>query len=190
MRSVKRVAIEVPPSERFELQIRRGTGTTPAVLAGGLIGGAIVETVNRSQDDAQAERVAAHLESPDCAAPIAAALQETLSASQRLRADLTRRPRTDAELAGYDALVRVEVESCGFRVLELDRQMVSAYADVTLRVKTRTTARDGWSARLSFAGNRRMHAADLERDGALVRDELQQALRSAGRHLANELLYP
>lgn len=190
MSSTRRIAVEIPDPGEFETPLSRGQGTALSAAAAGMLVATVIESMNDKRDDEQAERVAAHLESADCRAPLEAAFREALIGSRRFQANVSHQAYDDPDLGGYDALVRIEIEACGFRMIDSERQLLSAFVDLTLRVKTRNTRSTGWSSRQSFAGNARAFLYELESDPELVRSEFQQVLRAAGLRLASELLYP
>jgi hypothetical protein len=130
------------------------------------------------------------LENPDCRGPLEGALEQTLLASRRLQPRIAHEVYRDPDLVGFGALVRIEIEACGFRMVDQDRHIFSSFVDLTFRVKTSHTRSDGWKSRQSFAGNARASLLDLEANPELVRAEFRQVLRAAGRRLASELLYP
>jgi len=140
--------------------------------------------------DAGSSQSPVPLENPDCRGPLEGALEQTLLASHRLQPRIAHEAYRDSDLVGFGALVRIEIEACGFRMVDQDRRIFSSFVDLTFRVKTSHTRADGWKSRQSFAGNVRGSLLDLEANPELVRAEFRQVLIAAGRRLASELLYP
>ena len=190
MLSVRRVAVEIPRAGEFQTPVKRGQGTGAAVAQGGALGAAIVEGMKARPQRGSGPVIATEIESPDCRGPLEDSFRDTLAASQRYQARIEHQEFSDPQLVGFGALVRIEIEACGFRLLDQDRRILSAFVDLTFRVKTSHTRGDGWKSRQSFASNGRASLVELERDPERVRAEFQQVLAAAGRRLASELLYP
>jgi hypothetical protein len=190
MLGVKRIAVEIPQAGEFQTPVKRGQGTGAAVAQGGPIGAAIVEGMKARPQRVGDAVIATEIESPDCRGPLEDSFRDTLAASRHYQARIEHREFSDPQLVGFGALVRIEIEACGFRLLDQDRRILSAFVDLTFRVKTSHTRSEGWKSRQSFAGNTRSSLVELERNPELVRAEFQQVLAAAGRRLASELLYP
>lgn len=173
----------------FTVFEKRAGGDEGAGLMFGLIGAAIAESVDASQDEKTAEAVAATFsEAPTCQPGVERAFFETLEASGKIHPRRVDREPKSAPVEA-DAVIVLRIDHCGFRLMNQSSGEMAAFVEVGVKL----TLADGttrWDDRETVIATSRATAERLQSEEGLAAPLFEGVLADAGRRLANNLLYP
>jgi hypothetical protein len=198
LKGFKRVGVVMPDDGRFLVILESGKDNRAAMagaafgVLGALVAGGISEAHSSAQDKETAERLKPHLDGWSARATFVSAFEDAFrDAGQGVEMQLLDQDPTPATRKQFDAIATIRLTAWGLKmVLAGAHDVLAGFAYVQAGMERVADGTTIWDERNVVLGQRRQTIGQYERDGAMFRDEVVEAVKSAGYQTATILLYP
>lgn len=180
------ILLEISKEGSFEVLYDRATSTATGAVLFGLVGAAIEEGVDQSNDKAKENQVLPHLDSPSCSTALLVAMQDTFSKDASYELVL---PAGDAGDTTIPLALKITINSCGFRIVNSTNKTVSAYADVKMELSQRDVKEPVEEEKILVHGGQRVSFTELISQPELINSEFTSVLQKAGKRVANKVIF-
>lgn len=191
LNEVRTLAVVVPTDGTFTVIRERAKATATPALLFGVVGAAVAAAHNKSADDRERDKLAAHVTGLSTRTVFIESFR-TAVAAERVRAVTILEAEPDAAaLRSYDGVIRLVLHEWGLRLAPAaGAELMAPFVEVrTTMVRTKDAA-SLWDERDVIVGHGRHELSALQTDHALLRAEIKDTLEKAGLRVATHLLYP
>lgn len=197
LKAVKRVGVVIPDEGRFlVIYHTAGNRAARAGLAFGVLGllvaGGFGEVHSSQQDKETTERLKPHLDGWSARATFVSAFESAFrDAGHAVEVKLLDRDPAPADRKQYDAIATIRLTAWGLRaVVAGTHDALAGFAFVRADMARTADGTTIWDEQNVVLGQRRQTLGRYERDVGMLRDEVAEAVKSAGYQTATILLYP
>ena len=163
----------------FEVIYHRVTPKGIGAVAG-LIGVAIQQGIQSSDDSEMAKQVLASNPNLACDQPLLTALKSKLQSSGSYVLD-------ESANNEQDLVVEIDIADCGLRLADSNALQLSSYVNFTLKV--RPPGGESWSEDIQISGRSRHSFDEFAHQQGLASTEVTDVLTRAGVRAADKLIY-
>lgn len=190
MNKVKRLAVCVPGEGPFTVIDERAKATATPVILFGLVGAMVASAHNQQSDSDKAKTLGANLEGISCRPLFIGALKEALTEYNRYTdADLLDTELKPEGMSKYDAVVTFQINSWGLRLVERSQgELMKPFVEVHARMVI-PGGQTLWEEREVFAGSGRNSLSAYQYEKGLLKKDMEEAIKGAGRKMAVALIY-
>lgn len=164
----------------FEVIYHRVKPAGIGAVVGGIIGVAVQQGIQSSDDEAMAKQVLASNPDLVCDQPLLNALISKLQSSGTYV--LNNSPANKEDL-----VVEVEIKDCGLHLADSNALALSSYVSFTLRVQP--PGGKSWSEDIQISGRNRYSFDEFVNQQGLASVEVTDALTRAGVRAADKIIY-
>jgi hypothetical protein len=162
----------------FEVIYHRATPPGIGAVVGGIIGAAIQQGAQSSEDDAMAKQVLASNPDLGCDQPLVTALKAKLQSSGRYLVE---------DSGNGSMVVDVDIRDCGLHLADSKALELSSY--VSLKLKVQQPGGKPWTEQIQISGYNRYSFEQFTHQQGLATTELMDALKRAGVRAADKIIY-
>ncbi len=185
---INNLAIVVPekPGD-FELLYDRARSTATGAAMFGLIGAAVSEGYNSSNDSKKESYIAKAVQSQDYNQILRTSLTETFRQDSSIQiTHFNSRPEVMGE--GIDAVAYVDVEEYGFSFSNQNSENLSPYVVLTIKVES-SGGQVIWDNREKFVGESVGYFYELKRDSEIASRSLKELFDEVGSRVSYNIIY-
>jgi len=198
LKAVNRVGVVMPDEGRFLVILETGKDNRAAMagaafgVLGALVAGSISEAHSNARDRETTERLKPHLNGWSARATFVSAFEAALrDAGQPVEVRLLDQDQAPADRKQYDAIATIRLTAWGLKVvLAGAHDALAGFAHVRVDMARTADGATIWDEQNVVLGQRRQTIRQYERDVEMFRDEVAEAVKSAGYQTATILLYP
>ena len=165
----------------FEVLHSRATATGTGAAVAGLVGAMIESGIESSKDAKREQELIPQLKTTNCASDLTAGFQKIVERNGNYQ--------LAADSKEADVTLNVKVRSCGFRVVDTNRVLLSSYVELNYDFsdeKRNTNKQDQY---IYMTGKKRFSWEEIKSNKETANREFESALFRAGKRLANKFLY-
>jgi hypothetical protein len=186
--SINSLAVVVPETQGdFELLYDRARSTATGAAMFGLIGAAVSEGYNSSNDSKKESYIAKDVQSQDYNQILRNSLTETFREDSSIQVKHFN-SRSEVVGEGIDAVAYVGVEEYGFSFSNQNSENLSPYVVLTIKVES-SSGQVIWDNREKFVGESVGYFYELKRDGAIASRSLKELFDEVGSRVSYNIIY-
>jgi hypothetical protein len=185
------MAIVVPREGDFTVIYERAKATGTPVVFFGLVGAAAANMYNDSLDKDNTNAVQQHLNGLSSRSVFTGSLSKALADSGRfVQVQMFDKDLEANEMAKYDAVLTFRIESWGLRLVQRSQgEAIAAFVELESSMVRTQGGQVLWDAHDTVIGQATYPLGAYQRDGELLRRNIQETLESAGSRMASTLIY-
>ena len=174
-----RMVLHINKEGSFEVLYDRATSTATGAVLFGLVGAAVEEGLNQSNDKTIEKQILQHIPNPSCSTPLLESLYKTLKSSGSV------------ELLSDETLpvLTLNIYSCGFRIINSTNLKIAAYVDVKMEIINSGQKEPILEEKILIHGKQRLSLTEFLATPDAINMEFINVLEKAGVRIANKIIY-